>query len=95
MRESLKIDLFLLLVYGLNRKFCDTDWFFDRCREVQRNPDGFIDLWAREHGKDLADDTPILTANRGWVNHGNLEVGDYVFNPDGKPVRVLALSEGL
>lgn len=44
-------DLYFLLRYGLNRRFCDTDWFFDRCREVQANSNGFIDLWAREHGK--------------------------------------------
>ena len=44
-------DLFYLLVYGLGRKDLDTDFHFMRCREVQVQPDGMIDLWARAHGK--------------------------------------------
>ena len=26
----------------------------------------------------LADSTPVLTANRGWITHGELEIGDKV-----------------
>ena len=42
-------------------------------------------------GKELSDDTPILTKN-GWKNHGDLIVGDYVLNDKGEFVMVQALS---
>lgn len=44
-------DLFFLLVRLLNRVDLDKDWLFDRCREVQANPNNHLDLWAREHYK--------------------------------------------
>jgi len=44
-----------------------------------------------QHGKLLPIDTPIFTPN-GWVNHGDLSVGDYVFGHDGRPKRVVANS---
>ena len=44
-------DLFYLMVYILGRKDLLHPWLYDRCKEVQEAPDGFIDLWAREHRK--------------------------------------------
>lgn len=51
LRELAKNDLFFLMVHTLGRSDMDNDWCFARCREVQAAPDGFLDLWAREHYK--------------------------------------------
>jgi predicted phage terminase large subunit-like protein len=42
-----------------------------------------------QHGKACKLSTPILTDN-GWKKHGELQVGDYVYHPSGKPIKVLA-----
>jgi predicted phage terminase large subunit-like protein len=43
------------------------------------------------HGKAFHIDTPILTVT-GWKKHGELKIGDYVFDPMGKPVQVTAIT---
>lgn len=40
-----------------------------------------------QHGKELKDSTLVPTP-KGFVRHGDLKVGDYVFGRDGQPVRV-------
>ena len=50
------------------------------------------DLVARLEGKALAFDTRIPTPD-GWKTMAGLEVGDEVFDPDGKPVPVVAATE--
>ncbi len=50
-RALARTDLFYLMVHLLNRTDMDNDWCFSRCREIQKKPDGFLDLWAREHYK--------------------------------------------
>lgn len=51
LRNLCRIDLYFLLRYGLSRKDTENQWYFDRCREVQAEPNGCLDLWSREHGK--------------------------------------------
>ena len=43
------------------------------------------------HGKACSHDTAVPTP-QGCRRHGDLQPGDQVFGPDGKPTRVLALS---
>jgi predicted phage terminase large subunit-like protein len=89
LRSLARNNLFFLLRYICNRPDVDNDWLFARCNEVQAAPDGYLDLWSREHYKALALDTPVWT-DGGWKKHGDLVPGDKVFSPDGRVVHVLA-----
>lgn len=44
-------DLYFLMTQACNRRDMRHDWIFARCREVQANPNGYLDLWARGHYK--------------------------------------------
>lgn len=43
-----------------------------------------------QHGKQIEDDEVIFTS-KGWKRHGDLQVGDYVYHPSGKSIRVNAI----
>ena len=44
-------DLFFLLTCACRRIDADNDFVYARCREVEVDPNGHLDLWAREHYK--------------------------------------------
>ena len=44
-------DLYYLLTCAMNRLDMKDDWIYSRIREVEANPDGHLDVWAREHYK--------------------------------------------
>jgi deoxycytidine triphosphate deaminase len=46
------------------------------------------DVVARIEGKALALDTPVPTPD-GWTTMGEIRAGDYVFGPEGLPLRVI------
>ena len=50
-RYLARTDLFFLLTYVLLRKDLLHPWLLARCKEVDINPNGYLDLWARGHYK--------------------------------------------
>lgn len=50
-RHLAENDLFYLMVFILQRKDMLHPWIYARCRDFQKEPNGHIDLWAREHYK--------------------------------------------
>jgi phage terminase large subunit-like protein len=50
-RRLAQRDLFFLISCVLGRPDVNRDWLFHRIREVEASPNGYLDLWAREHYK--------------------------------------------
>jgi predicted phage terminase large subunit-like protein len=51
LRAACEMDLYFLLRYICKREDLAHQWILDRCDEVQSSPNGFLDLWARDHYK--------------------------------------------
>jgi len=62
-------DLYYLLVRACRREDMLNEFAFARCREVEAKPDGYLDLWAREHWKST-----IITFGK--------TIQDILCNPD-------------
>lgn len=71
-----------------------SDFLADKVQEfVETDTGNAFDILVIEtspqHGKLCANSTPVPTPS-GWKTHGELRTGDYVFSPEGRPIRVLA-----
>jgi len=79
MRQLCLNDLFFLGIYVLGGiTYANHDWVFDRCREFQNDPDGYIDLWPREMFKS----TIITLWAVIWkiLNDPEITIGIFSFN---------------
>jgi len=59
---------------------------------IFRNKNRVQIITSTQYGKLIANDVPVWT-NKGWKKHGELKVGDYVFNHLGKRVKIIVIGE--
>lgn len=69
-RRLARTDLYFLIRYIFKREDIEHPWLFDRCKEVERSPNGYLDLWSREHYKSTII-TWAKTIQDILASHGN------------------------
>jgi phage terminase large subunit-like protein len=69
-RHQIRTDLYYLLRYVMGRADIEHPWMLKRVREIQNDPDGRVDLWARDHRKSTCI-TYALTIQDILASHGD------------------------
>lgn len=90
---------FMRFCWGRNRKMEIGIHTWYTCHEIDKAFDNFrkgistflITLICFRHGKLISNDTPVFTPE-GWKLHGDLKIGDKVFNDSGKEVRITGVT---
>jgi intein/homing endonuclease len=89
-RHMIMTDLFFIVHFVIGIKTANRVFVVRQCQEVENGPrTKTLDVWARYHYKAV-DVEEIVPTPDGWVRHGDLKQGDYVFSPSGRAVKVVA-----